>query len=480
MRNVIALFFSFSLVSNTFAQEKIFKIDYKLEIPKEFVELVDPTNDFLSSSLLQVITEGEPDHDKPQIEAWVNGQLARISTNIAIIENTQIIHQETGQSFVLYPSLQQYWETSIPANEDNQESSELTENFPITLIRDSTRNIAGYTCKLALVEVSESVYDSETNTPSTINVWYTEKLPSFSWGDYTYLNHIPGAALAIQTAELGMIATNVQLVDFAPQLFVIPENYTIVDTEEYDLTDTPIGHELYLFQDGESDLLGIKDADENEIVEAKYSSIGEFKGDYAVVVNPEGQYGIIDIRGQELFACEWDFLDIDNEQPFILFAENQKLGFMDFQKHIVIPPKYDYLTHFVDGYAIFSIADHSGLINNREQIILPAVYTIIQEYNSQYAIVLENDLYYLVDIKSQRKMTKGYNYLTFANQNNFLLATEEGKYGYITAEGKTVIPFKYTYATPFYDGVASVSETNDGETKYINISGEFVQIDEND
>src|SRR5690606_21612484 len=145
-----------------------------------------------------------------------------------------------------------------------------------------------------------------------------------------------------------------------------------------------------------------------------------------------------------------------------IFSENNKMGVMDMQQKVLIPAKFDYLMPFIDGHAVFSEDLKNGLINLKGETVLPATYDNIVEYSPTWAIAIENDLYYLVNIQTKKKTEKGYSYLTFANEADFLVASENGKYGYITHDEKVVIPFKYHYAAPFYDGVAAVNETEDG------------------
>src|SRR5690606_35030331 len=128
--------------------------------------------------------------------------------------------------------------------------------------------------------------------------------------------------------------------------------------------------------------------------------------------------------------------------------------------------------------AVFSRHGNTGLVILQGDIALPGVFETIMDYDEDHIISIENEQYYVVDIRSQQKTTAGYAYLLLANEDNLVVALQGDKYGYITKDGKTVIPFKYDYATPFYDGIAAVNETEGEDALYINTKGEYVQPEE--
>ena len=73
---------------------------------------------------------------------------------------------------------------------DFGDSIKLASELPIKFVDEQKKKIAGYTCKLAKIIVNE-------DHTATIHIWYTEDLPQAYWGEYAYLNNIPGAALEI-------------------------------------------------------------------------------------------------------------------------------------------------------------------------------------------------------------------------------------------------------------------------------------------
>lgn len=483
-RSIFALLLSFSF-STVFSQEKLFKIDYKLALSSETLTQADTTEDN-SLALLSALAAAFVEDDTPQVQAWVNQNFIRVETQgITQTNQIQITNRNTEDSYILHPSMQAYTKTTDATDKVNIHETEddiavtSTADLPIRFVADTSKTIAGLPCKLAVLEFDSDEFDAALTEDTKLEIWYNESLPSLYWGEYAYLKNIPGAALYIGAFGIGIEASAVNEIDFDPSLFEIPEDYTLQENI-YALSffDMPLGHDLYAFQDSTSHLIGIRDNSQQVIVEPKYASINEFIGTRAIVTNPDFQYGIIDTNGQEVVPCTWEYLALDPELEVIFFSIDGKTGVMDYNQETLIPAQYDHISFFSKDYALFSEDGKTGLIDLDGKIVLPAVFETIMEYDESHVIIIENERYYVVDIQSQQKTTTGHDYLLLANEDDLVVALQDNKYGYITKDGKIAIPFKYEYATPFYDGIAAINETDDDDVLYINTKGEYVQVEE--
>lgn len=483
-RSLLALLLSLFL-STVSSQEKLFKIDYKLALSSETSAQTDTAEDG-SMALLAALAAAFSEDDTPQVQAWVNRDFIRVETQ-GIMQNNQIqiTDRNSGHSYMLHPSVQAYTKTADATDKINVHDTgedilvTNTADFPIRLVADTSKTIAGLPCKLAVLEFESEEFDPSLTQDAKLEIWYNENLPSVYWGEYAYLKDIPGAALYIGAFGIGIEASTVNEIDSDPTLFEIPENYSLQeDIYALSFFDMPLGHDLYAFQDSTSHLIGIRDSNQQVIVTPRYGSINEFIGTHAVVTNTEFQYGIIDTDGREVIPCEWEYLAQDPELEIIFFSIDGKTGVMDYHQHVIIPAQYDHISFFAKGHASFFQDGKTGLVNLDGHIVLPAVFETIMDYDEDHIIIIENEQYYVVDIRSQQKTTAGYAYLLLANEDNLVVALQGDKYGYITKDGKTVIPFKYDYATPFYDGIAAVNETEGEDALYINTKGEYVQPEE--
>ena len=168
-------------------------------------------------------------------------------------------------------------------------------------------------------------------------------------------------------------------------------------------------------------------------------------------VKKDGKFGFIDSDG--VLRIPYQFKDAGNfHSGFAAVAdENSKFGFIDKTGKLVVQYQYDWANDMNDGLpttpgngvAIVKKGNRFGLINQIGEIIFP--------------FELEAD-----------------NLLLMINFTEGLYrCKKDGKWGYITSDGKVAVPFLYDSCDKFTDGIAMVEK--DGKYFYINKMGEKVK-----
>jgi len=117
-------------------------------------------------------------------------------------------------------------------------------------------------------------------------------------------------------------------------------------------------------------------------------------------------------------------LNIDNKDKsrFSLIKVIIKQGVYSLAGKIVIPPVYDFITDFKDGYAIASLGENKdGLIDKNGNVVGCMIYSYVRRFHDDRALVR-------IDYK----------------------------YGFIDKDGKVVIPIVYDNANDFVNGKAQV------------------------
>ncbi len=117
---------------------------------------------------------------------------------------------------------------------------------------------------------------------------------------------------------------------------------------------------------------------------------------------------------------------------------NEKWGFINEQRELVLPAIYTHAMFFEEGLASVELDDKWGFINKQGELVIPAIYTYVYYFSEGLTAVKLNE-----------------------------------KLGYINKQGELVVPAIYTDADYFQDGLAKV-ELN-GEKFYINKKGERVR-----
>ncbi|WP_343566849.1 WG repeat-containing protein [Sphingobacterium sp.] len=449
----ISLSFAAILAASTmsFAQiNKAFKINYAITYA------VDPSEEAQAAPV-------------SVYEAYVNNDKIKvISASGDGEESIFLIKKNEEQSIILYPGLAKY------VVKENALSP-----HTIKFVPNQTKMIAGYPCKLAQVEIPISE-DNDEN--STLSIWYSDKLPATYWEGFDLFKKIPGAVLQLTTPlGMDMIAQNIADSQLDDKDFIVPEDYeqvaSIYDAEEESEESNQIAENLYLFEDAATNLLGVQDDEEKTIVPAQYLYIAPFVGDLSIVQYKNEKYGAINLAGKPIIPFQYDYLGYDDHLGQLVFGLKEKYGVMDKSGKLLISANYDMISFINGGYAVFQQKNKYGILNQAGKIIVPATYSYISENNSTHFISIENDTYNLTEIKTNKIIAPDYDLISITEEPNLFLASKDGKYGYLDGQGKVAIPFIYSGATSFSDGVASVSLADSDDVILINTKGERVEID---
>lgn len=401
-------------------------------------------------------------------EAYVSNDKIKVVSSADGQESIFLAKKNEDKSTILYPSLSKYI-----VHEDDATS------FSIKLVPGQTKNIAGYPCKLAQIELP-NIEDIEGN--STLSIWYSEKLPVIYWESFDIFKKIPGGVLQV-TTPLGVdiVAQSVANSQLNDNDFIVPEGYDQVDSiygeEQEGEENNQMAENLYLFEDSTSGLMGLQDDAQQIVVPAQYHYITPFVGEVSVVQFKNEKYGAINLTGKTVIPFQYDYLSYDDNSEQFLFGTNEKYGILDKASKVLIPANYDMISFINGGYAVFQQNEKYGILNQAGKIVVPASYSFISENNGTHFISVENDKYSLVDIKTNKILTPAYDFISITEEPNLFLSSKDGKYGYLNGQGKIAIPFIYSGATSFSDGLASVTKEGSDDVILINTKGEEVELD---
>lgn len=251
----------------------------------------------------------------------------------------------------------------------------------------------------------------------------------------------------------------------------------------------------------------------NLILATSYEKVywRQIKKDNYCEVKLNGKTGVIDENGKEIIPCKYDdsYIFQLKEYGYCEVKLNGKRGIVDKNGKELIPCRYDdiYGSELKDKgmCTVMMYGEKSeqgkidcrlGVVNNKGQEILPAIYTSIgiqkegyitvgkggsrykDEYEAigaKYAVYDINKKKFITDFKYDiiYLSSEGlfpYNIGAEAFYNGKYLGNNKidfrgGKWGFIDAEGKEFIPAQYDKVSGFKDGIAQV--TKDGVTSLL-------------
>jgi len=244
--------------------------------------------------------------------------------------------------------------------------------------------------------------------------------------------------------------------------------------------------------------------DKNQVIKAAFAKGGVIDTRTWVYV---WEYGFIDKTGKEVISPQYagaaDFSD-GLARIRVHDGETKKWGFIDKTGKEVVSPKYDWVEEFNDGLAMVFIGEGRwgdvdivdggkwGFIDKTGMEIVPIEYAKVGKFREGRASIIKDNklgfidetgavvipLTYEIDwpplMASYREVMPYFSEGLAAIWNGNM---ESGPYGYIDRNGKAVIPFEYSYAAPFSEGLAYVSEGSDFEVHADVLEGKFGFID---
>ncbi|WP_164112410.1 MULTISPECIES: WG repeat-containing protein [Sphingobacterium] len=401
--------------------------------------------------------------------AWVNKEYFRVD-NAALSGVIYITHKNENSSFALIPDSEEYL-----INDTNIEEEE--ELLPIKLVAGKQKKIAGYNCKLAQLKVD---YGTEENEEALIEIWYTDEIPSLYWGEFQFFKQLKGAVLSLSVGGNGFIASKVQNETLDNSYFEVPDGYTEMTGEDMDAAETQLAEDRFLYSEESGELFGMKDESDNIIIEPLYTYIGIFTDDnVALAIDKNEKYGAIDKNGKVLIPFTYEYLNYDDNTKQYLYGQNEKYGLLHKDGKTFIPAKYDMISFFNHGMAMVTIGEKSGLIDQNQKIVVPIEHALISDYNKTNFATIVDEEYVLYNITQKKRIGETFEFIYLPTENNLILAQKDGKYGYIDENGKTLIPFKFTFANTFSENMAAVAEDPEAlEIYYIDSKGQRIHTTE--
>ncbi len=213
-----------------------------------------------------------------------------------------------------------------------------------------------------------------------------------------------------------------------------------------------IGDTLFTFHSKETGKVGYKNSKKEIIVPPIYNSASYFEGhDYYIVTlgernTAEEKYACIDKTGKTIidFKEGYNFIGFNHiKQGFLLVIKNDKQGLINLKNEIVLPIEYDYIGFYNNGFIILGKNNKDCVINDSLKMVIDFKYNSIGDFSTIQK-----------------------------NGKQIASATLNGKTGCIDTKGNVVIPFLYQAIQPFEEGIAQVYNKN--KYGYIDLTGKVI------
>lgn len=157
-------------------------------------------------------------------------------------------------------------------------------------------------------------------------------------------------------------------------------------------------------------------------------------------------------RGIHIHACEKDGL------------YKLKSGFVDYNGRIILPIAYQ-IGSFREGFATIGKDEKYGFIDESKKIVIPLQFDRVWNFFNGIAKVSHHGKTAFIDTKGKILFESDIN-PEFVRENigffynGMAVKTKDGKYGYVDRSGKEIVPLIYDQAHEFSTGSALVRKNN--------------------
>ena len=152
---------------------------------------------------------------------------------------------------------------------------------------------------------------------------------------------------------------------------------------------------------------------------------------------------------------------------------NDKYGFVDKNKNVVVPIKYDDVEKFQEDYAVVGLDGKYGYINRQGEEVIPLQFSGADSFREGRARVWKNESTGFINKKGEIIVPIQYiSRLRTSFHNGFAVIFDRNKCWFVNTKGKRITPIEYDYAFDFSDGLAAVKLNN--KWGFINTKGKVV------
>ena len=214
---------------------------------------------------------------------------------------------------------------------------------------------------------------------------------------------------------------------------------------------------------------GVINLDGKEVVACEYDDITALKGvTNSLVTTKDGKKGLVDNTGSVIIDNNYkDIKALTDryEDGYVVQDTSEKFGVINYNKKVALECKYDLVKNVI-GNSSYVVKENGVLkvVNNEGQTYLEDKYTDIKDINDGIAIVKQGNSYGLVSLTGEEKVKISYQDLTYLF-SNYYIAKKDNKYGIINTNNETIIDFNYTNlvyrkTADFIEGVKTAEETD--------------------
>ncbi len=142
----------------------------------------------------------------------------------------------------------------------------------------------------------------------------------------------------------------------------------------------------------------------------EFSKLADLYAIEPIKFEENGKWGLVDVFGQPVLPCEWNYIDEFHEGYAVVADKNNRAGYVNTRGELIIPCIWNLAMGFEGGFAVVSDdEDKYGIINKEGEIVIPCKWRFATPFKNGLAKVQDFDEHWFV-IDHDGNITRVYTY----------------------------------------------------------------------
>jgi hypothetical protein len=229
------------------------------------------------------------------------------------------------------------------------------------------------------------------------------------------------------------------------------------------------GHNIYY--EGGTELWGFIDTKGAWVINAQFDRVGSFSEGFAAARKGD-KWGYINREGKWVISPQYDAASRFSEGVAAVLGDDGLWGYIDVKGQPMSPLRFNKATPFSHGFASVQIGKKYGYVNRNGQWLVEPRFDIADSFSEYgHALVKQDDNFMQVDttgaVSEPHEAGKGD--VSERSYKGTTAVSKEGVWGVVDDKNKVLVPFMFTDARPYRNGMAAVKFgdgwhfTNDSE-----------------
>lgn len=278
---------------------------------------------------------------------------------------------------------------------------------------------------------------------------FSDGVAKVFYGDtIAFIGKDGSTVIAHKAEDLRHYQDSIYVIDFGDSLNLISLSGELILPHSVDRIGNLVNNRAIYEYDGE---YGYLDGQGNIAIKAKfdvYPNFFQFSqfSNYHAKIAKGNKYSLIDTTGNKVLPAIFD--NIGEYGELIPISKGSGWGYTDYSTRLIIRYVYDYAYPFVEGRAIVTKNRLSGVINPKNEFIIPMEYQLIQRFESKdpnvsplFFVYDDNRNFGIFDNKGEQLTEIIFHRVTNVNDALLQLESEKG-FEYFDIPNRKLITLK--------------------------------------